>query len=305
MPSLNLPPTQSLLTKNPKSPIFYEDAFAMIRYILEIGGTGTGDVVGTPPSTDNAIARYDGATGLLIQNSLATISDAGVINIPAGQTYNINGVPIGGGDIMSDGSVNFVAAENWDNGGNDKAQVTMNQIRSYNNVTQFESTLNPDGTVKATDNGNSTYTKLNPDGSISLAYGASGASVLGFKKIHLTSAQIQTGNSVPIVLVAAAGAGTAIYAWHDTTARCVNGVVPAGAIYMNIQSASTGKAQIQFNGIFMTSATLNPIKGDDTLAVGFDDVVIANDDLIVVFDADNPLYDGTIDIYLKYEIITL
>ncbi|KKM93162.1 hypothetical protein LCGC14_1211260 [marine sediment metagenome] len=41
---------------------------------LFIGGVpavfgGGGDVVGTPPSTDHAIARYDGVTGLLIQNS--------------------------------------------------------------------------------------------------------------------------------------------------------------------------------------------------------------------------------------------
>ena len=42
-------------------------------------GTGSGDVVGTPPSADHAIARYDGVTGLLIQNSAVTISDAGVI----------------------------------------------------------------------------------------------------------------------------------------------------------------------------------------------------------------------------------
>lgn len=185
------------------------------------------------------------------------------------------------------------------------ATVANNQIRSGNNTTQLESTLNSDGTVRATDNTNSTYTKLNPDGSISLAYGASGTSVIGFKKIHLTSAQIQNGNSTPIVLVAAAGAGTAIYAWHDTTARCINGVVPAVATWMNIRSASTGKAQIQFNGVFMISATSNPIKGDDSLGAGFDDVIIANDDLVAVFDADNPLYDGTIDIYLKYEIITL
>jgi len=40
------------------------------------GGVG-GNVVGTPPSTDNAIARYDGITGLLIQNSIITVDDSG------------------------------------------------------------------------------------------------------------------------------------------------------------------------------------------------------------------------------------
>lgn len=39
--------------------------------------TGTGDVVGPSSATDNAVARYDGTTGKLIQNSLVTISDTG------------------------------------------------------------------------------------------------------------------------------------------------------------------------------------------------------------------------------------
>lgn len=41
---------------------------------------GTGDVVGPGSSTDNAVARFDGTTGKLIQNSVVTISDAGVIS---------------------------------------------------------------------------------------------------------------------------------------------------------------------------------------------------------------------------------
>lgn len=38
-------------------------------------GTATGDVVGPASSTDNAIARYDGTTGKLIQNSDVIVSD--------------------------------------------------------------------------------------------------------------------------------------------------------------------------------------------------------------------------------------
>ena len=43
------------------------------------GGGGGGDVVGPGSSTDNAIARYDGITGKLIQDSLVTINDTGQI----------------------------------------------------------------------------------------------------------------------------------------------------------------------------------------------------------------------------------
>lgn len=38
---------------------------------------GTGNVTGPATSTDNAIARYDGVTGQVIQDSSVTISDAG------------------------------------------------------------------------------------------------------------------------------------------------------------------------------------------------------------------------------------
>jgi hypothetical protein len=45
------------------------------------GGGGTGDVVGPASSTDNAIARYDGTTGKLIQDSSVFIDDAGNVGI--------------------------------------------------------------------------------------------------------------------------------------------------------------------------------------------------------------------------------
>lgn len=54
-------------------------------------GAGTGDVIGPATSADNTIARFDGVDSKTIQASLATIDDTGTINIPTGQTYNING----------------------------------------------------------------------------------------------------------------------------------------------------------------------------------------------------------------------
>jgi hypothetical protein len=46
---------------------------------ISISADNNGNVVGTPPSTDMAIARYDGTSGLLIENSLVTISDNGAV----------------------------------------------------------------------------------------------------------------------------------------------------------------------------------------------------------------------------------
>jgi len=44
------------------------------------GGGAIGDVTGPGSSTDNAVVRFDGTTGKLIQNSSSTLSDANVLS---------------------------------------------------------------------------------------------------------------------------------------------------------------------------------------------------------------------------------
>lgn len=50
---------------------------AVWKQVSNTTGGGTGDVVGPASATDNAIARYDGTTGKLLQNSSITIDDSG------------------------------------------------------------------------------------------------------------------------------------------------------------------------------------------------------------------------------------
>lgn len=64
------------------------------------GGGGGGDVTGPGSSNDNAIARYDGTTGKTIQNSGATIDDAGVITAAGLVTAGT----VDGRDVSADGS---------------------------------------------------------------------------------------------------------------------------------------------------------------------------------------------------------
>ena len=56
--------------------------------------SGTGDVVGPASATDNAIVRFDGTTGKLIQNSTVTISDAGGIATTIANTGNAIGLSV-------------------------------------------------------------------------------------------------------------------------------------------------------------------------------------------------------------------
>lgn len=70
------------------------------------GGTltatgGTGDVVGPASSTDNAIARFDGTTGKLIQNSSATLSDTGVLTVTDIVTSEVKADSSAGLDVFS------------------------------------------------------------------------------------------------------------------------------------------------------------------------------------------------------------
>ena len=65
------------------------------------GDTGAGDMTGPASSTNNAVARYDLATGKLLQNSVVTISDTGAL---AGITTIALSSTIDGRDLETDGT---------------------------------------------------------------------------------------------------------------------------------------------------------------------------------------------------------
>lgn len=60
----------------------------------DTGATGPGDVTGPASSTDNAVARFDLATGKIIQNSGVTINDANGISTTIANTGNTVGLTI-------------------------------------------------------------------------------------------------------------------------------------------------------------------------------------------------------------------
>lgn len=49
-----------------------------------VNSSATGNVSGPASSTDNAITRFDGITGKIIQDSLVTINDLGAVSVPNG-----------------------------------------------------------------------------------------------------------------------------------------------------------------------------------------------------------------------------
>lgn len=67
--------TVSIYTKSSDKRLYYKDDAGTEVGPLSTGGGGGGDVTGPASATDNAVARFDGTTGKLIQNSAVTIAD--------------------------------------------------------------------------------------------------------------------------------------------------------------------------------------------------------------------------------------
>jgi hypothetical protein len=74
-------------------------------------GGGSGDVVGPASATDNAVARFDGTTGKLIQNSAASIDDNGAATFVG--AVNVSGTSTAGSNIKfyedTDNGTNYVS----------------------------------------------------------------------------------------------------------------------------------------------------------------------------------------------------
>ena len=88
-----------------------------------------GDVTGPASSTDNAVARFDGTTGKLIQNSVTTIDDTGnASGILSQQFSNGSAVTLAAGKMWYDGST---GAWNLGMGGGNITQQVGEEIFVY------------------------------------------------------------------------------------------------------------------------------------------------------------------------------
>lgn len=111
---------------------------------------GSGDVVGPGSSTDNAVARYDLATGKLIQNSLVTISDVGSITLAASQTVDGRDVSVDGTKL--DGIATGATANSSD--ATLLARANHTGTQAISTVTSLQSSLDAKaaGAASSTDN---------------------------------------------------------------------------------------------------------------------------------------------------------
>jgi hypothetical protein len=176
-----------------------------------VGPMGDGDVDGPASSTDNAVARFDGTTGKVIQNSLVTVSDTGAV---AGVTT----LAASGAVTLSGGTANGVAYLNGSkvltsgtglvfDGSNLTLGSAIKQLGSTNTFWANSPTganggigFLPDGKGAGSHSvvsyiGGSTFTQLNLEGSqIGFYLGTTGSSS---EQMRLTNIGLGIGTSSP------------------------------------------------------------------------------------------------------------
>lgn len=115
------------------------------------GVSGAGDVTGPGSSTDNALARFDSTTGKVIQNSTATLSDAGTLTATAfvGDGSGLTGVS-GAGDVTGPGSSTDNALPRFDSTTGKVLQGSGVVVDDSNNVSGI-GTISLSGTVDGRD----------------------------------------------------------------------------------------------------------------------------------------------------------
>ena len=67
--------------------------------VLGGGGGGGGDVVGATSSTDNALVRWDGATGKAVQNSKILVADSGALTVASTAQIFLDASRAGDGNL--------------------------------------------------------------------------------------------------------------------------------------------------------------------------------------------------------------
>ena len=225
--------------------------------------SGAGDVTGPASSTDNAISRFDGTTGKVIQNSTITLSDAGALE-------NVNEINF---DITPASVVGGAGSLSWNN--NDNTQTL--QLIGTNNV---ELKLNEESyyRVKAS----SAITK----GNVVMLTGTLGSSggLLGAPATGLTAS---TGYYILGIAKESAALNGWIYVqsfgevkgidtsgtpvgetWADGDVLYYNPSV-TGALTKNIPTAPNAKVQVaavvhadNSNGILFVRPTFEPTLND-------------------------------------------
>lgn len=118
-------------------------------------------------------------------------------------------------------------------------------------------------------------------------------------KVSLSSAQILALHTTPIEAVAAPGAGKAIVV-TSASVRLNYGTATYTGQYLYLKTATAGSHQKRVYSINGSSSNISLFNSEDS-----SNQVVENQALNVDIAAQTTTGDGTIDVYITYEVITL
>jgi hypothetical protein len=150
--------------------LYYEDNAGVVQVLATKAGA-SGDVVGPASATDNAIARYDGTTGKLIQNSGVTIDDSN----------NVTGV----------GNLTFTGTGNRITGDFSNATIASRVLLQ-------SSTTNGQSALGLLPNGTSTQTQYIAFNSTDPANSSYIQALISATEARINSGQLGTGTNLPM-----------------------------------------------------------------------------------------------------------
>lgn len=182
------------------------------------GGSGSGDVVGPSSATDNALVRFDGATGKLVQNSTATLSDTGNLDTASVKADYFDL------DTAATAPADAVGRESWDDGaGTSILGLKGGAVTYYNGQQGFARVYNGSGAAMS-------------KGQVVYIVGAQGNRI----DVRLAQANAESTSANTLGLVAepiASGAEGWVQVWGAMPKMVTTGLTAGAAIYLSAATA--------------------------------------------------------------------
>jgi len=281
-------------------------------------GAGTGDVLSAGGSyVDNAIIRYDGTTGTIIQNSTATISDAGLLTatnfsgggaaltalnatqltsgtvpdarfpatLPAVSGINLtalNATNLGSGTVPIDrlGSSGTPSVSTYLRGDNTWATVTAGaSSNSFETIVVAgqSSVVADSATDTLTLVAGSNITLTTNAGTDTITIAATGAAGNSFETISVAGQSNVVADSATDTLTLAAGSGISITTDAGTDTVTITSTVSAGATAFTGLSDAAGLTVDKF---YLPAITMLVVTNNSAVAYRFDQYGTTDDPTI-------------------------
>ena len=205
--------------------LYFKNSGGTVKLLASSAGA-SGDVVGPASATDNAVVRFDGTTGKLVQNSVVTIADS------TGDVAGVGALTMGGNLTLSGGTANGVLYLNGSKVATSGSALTFDGTNFATTGTASATKFIPTG---GTATGNGMYLPTSNE----LAWSNNGSETM-----RLTSTGLGIGTSSPGAKldVRGYGGGLALRLSRDPATDILDFYQGGGVSYIDASLAGTSLA---------------------------------------------------------------